>query len=600
MQKTEKTEIEFESFQREKLDRIGRFERNISSEKVRKLSDGIFLAIFFAFFIIPIFYIFIWSLFNWNAINFAIFNNPISGATRASDIGISLLRSLFVASVVVLADIIIGIPMAIILARYEFRGKRLLDTLVDLPLAIPTAALGFSIYLFWGAPQGIAPLLGIYQNPIQVLSGTASGGGLIEPGLWLIILAHIPFTFPYITRNLKVVIGNIDKDFEDAARSLGAQKYTVFRTITGPLMKEGLIAGAILAFTRSIGETGATLLVYGVEATAPIQVVTLTRLGQYQAAGFLSMILVSISIGMLFLVKTVSRRVGLPVQRIWYGFEKIVSKKPVRVTRDTMTMILFIGVITIPSFYVLVYLFTNFVGVEGAFYSVFYGADNKWAEIWVQLINSLSIAGIATLVNILIGIPLAFMIVRRKWGKFNMILDTAVDLPLTVPSAALGFAIFLFWGTLGPFAPTGIFTPGYMLILIVHVVFTLPFMVRVLVAVLMNMSPGFEEASSTMGASRFTTFRKITLPMLKTAILAGAIMVFMRSLGETGATVVVMGLIRTVPVGIIDYAESIEFEAAAFSSFVIILISFVLIFVLRYLSGEEREEPLIKRGLTYA
>jgi ABC-type sulfate transport system permease component len=88
--------------------------------------------------------------------------------------------------------------------------------------------------------------------------------------------------------------------------------------------------------------------------------------------------------------------------------------------------------------------------------------------------------------------------------------------------------------------------------------------------------------------------------MIKTAILAGAIMVFMRSLGETGATVVVMGLIRTVPVGIIDYAESIELEAAAFSSFVIILISFVLIFVLRYLSGEEREEPLIKRGLTYA
>ena len=74
MQKPEKSEKLFESFQREKLDRMGRFERKISSEKVRKVSDGIFLAIFFAFFIIPIFYVFIWSLINWNAINFAIFN----------------------------------------------------------------------------------------------------------------------------------------------------------------------------------------------------------------------------------------------------------------------------------------------------------------------------------------------------------------------------------------------------------------------------------------------------------------------------------------------------------------------------------------------
>ena len=65
------------------------------------------------------------------------------------------------------------------------------------------------------------------------------------------------------------------------SRSLGAQRYTVFRTITGPLMKEGLIAGAILAFARSLGETGATLMVYGTDATAPIQIVSLRNLGQF-------------------------------------------------------------------------------------------------------------------------------------------------------------------------------------------------------------------------------------------------------------------------------------------------------------------------------
>ena len=350
MQKTEESELAFKSFRREKLDRIGRIERGLSTDKVKKTSDILFLIIFFGLFIIPIVYIFVWSVMNWNAIDFAIFNNPLSGSTRATDIGMALLRSLFIGALVVLIDIVIGLPLALILARRNFPGKRIVDALVDLPLAIPTAALGFSIYLFWGSPQGIAPLFGITQDPIQVIAGTATGGGIINEGLLLIIFTHVPFTFPYITRNLKVVISNIDDTYEDAAKSLGAQNYTVFRTITGPLMKEGLIAGSILAFTRSLGETGATLLVYGVAATAPIEVVSLTRLGQYQAAGFLSMILVSIAIVLLFLIKTITRKVGLPIQRVFYGFEKILSHRSLKISRDTITTILFFGIVIIMIF----------------------------------------------------------------------------------------------------------------------------------------------------------------------------------------------------------------------------------------------------------
>ncbi|NHI91265.1 MAG: iron ABC transporter permease [Candidatus Lokiarchaeota archaeon] len=558
---------------------IRKIEKAFSTPTAGKIANGIILTVFFMIIIIPILYIFGYVFMNFGEINFRIFINPLSGNKRFLDMLTALGRSFLISSIVVIVDIIIGLPMALILARSEFKGKNLLDTLVDLPLAVPTAALGFSVYLFWGSSDGIAWIFGQTS--------------LIPEGIIMIIMAHIIFTYPYIVRNLKVVILNVDKQLEVAAQSLGAQKFTVFRTITGPLMKEGLIAGAILAFTRSLGETGATLIVYGVTETAPIQIISLKTLGLFAPAAFLTMILVSIAILLLICIKILARKVGLPIDRVWVGPERFFSKKSVKYTRNIVIFTFFIGFVLIPATYIIPYLITHLTGNEGAIAQVFLQSDNKWATLWLSLMNSLTIALFATLITLVIGIPMALIIVRKKWGRINAILDTLVDLPLVIPSAALGFSVFLFWGTLGPFGVFGgIFTPGYLLILITHVVFTFPFMVRVLIAVLEGLEPGYEEAARTLGAPSFTTFRKVTLPLIKNGILAGCIMVFARSLGETGATVVVMGTIRTIPVMLVDWVESVDLPAAAFASMVLIILSFILILVLRYITLSEHQREV--------
>lgn len=555
---------------------LRKLDRTLSSKKARKLGDTISLVVFLVIIIIPILYVFTYVFQEWDEVSFWIFNNPVSGNTRFLNMGTALLRSLMISGITVIIDILIGLPMAIILVKYNFKGKRILDTLVDLPMAVPTAALGFSILLFWGSDTGIAWIFGMSE-------------GLISPGVLMIILTHVVFTYPYITRNIKVILMNMDETLEKAGQTLGAQKFSVFRTITAPLMKEGLIAGAILAFTRSLGETGATLIVYGVAETAPIQIVTLKGQALFGPAAFLAMILVVIAILLLILIKTITRKVGLPVYRIFIKTEKFISKPIFKWLRDGFTIFFFGFLILIPALYSLTYLGMNLTGPQGAIQQVFFRSDNKWASLWVSLMNSLSIAAIATLVNIILGLAMAFIIVRRKWGKINTILDTLVDLPLAIPSSALGLSIFLFWGTIGPFNSIGgLLTPGYFLIVIVHVVFTFPYMTRVLVASLEGIDPGYEEAARTLGATSFTTFRKVTLPLLKNALLAGSIMVFTRSLGETGATFVVMGLVRTIPVTIVDWVESIDLPSAAFASFILIALSFVLILLLRYITEKEK------------
>ncbi|MFW9819582.1 MAG: ABC transporter permease [Candidatus Thorarchaeota archaeon] len=527
-----------------------KLDRFFSKSIYRKSLDTIVILFFILVIIGPIINIFSTIFFNIPAISNDVFNDPLLGNLQWLNILKALGNSFSIASIAVGIDIIIAFPISIILTRYNFRGKKILDAMVDLPMAVPTSALGFSIMLFWG-------IFGI------------------TPGFNLILLGHVVFTFPYIVRNMKIVLEKTATLYEDAARTLGASGITVFRTITIPLMKEGLIAGAVLAFTRSLGETGATIILSGLVETAPILIVGFRRQLELPSASLLAGILIAISILLLFSIKFLTRKVGIPVKSVWPKFERFLSKKNLRYLRDVLALGFLLVVILIPAFYIILEIIgEDFIG------EVFLGGDYKWAFLYTSFIYSIEIGILAVFVNIIFGIPFAFIITKRKWGKIITILDTILDIPIAIPSAALGFATFMFWGPAG----LGLFQSGFFMILFVHIAFTFPYMVRPIIGVLESSNKGVEEAARTLGASNMTVFRKITLPNIKQGIIAGCIMTFTRSLGETGATIVVMGGIRTVPVLIVDFVEANAYASGIFASVLVIIFSAFLIFTLRLVS----------------
>ncbi|MHA1583921.1 MAG: ABC transporter permease [Promethearchaeota archaeon] len=463
----------------------------------------------------------------------------------------ALWQSFSIAFIAVICDILIGFPIALLLTRTDFKGKRFLDFLVDLPMAAPTSALGFSVMLFWG----------IFK---------------FYPGKILIIFVHIAFTFPYIVRNLKLAIDKVDPLLEKAALTLSAPKLTIFRTISFPLIREGLIAGAILAFTRSLGETGATMICAGLVETAPIMVVGLRKQLQLPTASFLSFILIIIAISLLILVKALARR-NKSTKKFWqihFDYEKFFSKPVFRYGIKTIAIILMLIFVLTPSFFIFSRINLNSAHIQ------LFGADNKWAYLWNATVNSFEVGFIVIALDVLFAIPFALMLVREKWGKWNAVLDTILDIPLTIPSAALGFAVFMFWGPLG----LDIAEPGLAMIIFTHLTFTFPFVVRPIIAQVQNVNSGHEDASATLGAAPLTTFRRITLPAIKNGIIAGLIAAFTRSLGETGATLIVMGGARTIPVLIVDWVEENVFSAAAIASVIVILISAILLALTRMFS----------------
>jgi thiamine transport system permease protein len=524
-----------------------KIDRFFSKPIYRKTLDIVSISFFILVIIGPIINIFSTIFLNLPSIYQDVFADELIGNLQWLNILNSLGVSFSVATIAVIFDIIIAFPVSIILTRYNFRGKKIIDALVDLPMAVPTSALGFSILLFWG-------IFGI------------------NPGMTLIILGHIVFTFPYIVRNMKIVLEKADILYEDAARTLGASGITVFRTITLPMMKEGVIAGAILAFTRSLGETGATIIISGLVETAPIMIVGFRRQLELPSASLLAGILIAISILLLFSIKFFSRRGGLPIKGVVPKFERFLSHRYFRYMRDAVIAFILGFVILIPSFFIVTQLTEGNLIEE-----LFLAKDYKWAYLYTSLINSIQVGALAVLINMIFGIPFAFIITKRKWGKVITILDTILDIPIAIPSAALGFAIFLFWGPAG----IGLFQPGFFMILFVHVTFSFPYMVRPIIGVLESSDEGVEEAARTLGASNLTVFRKITLPNIKQGIIAGCIMVFTRSMGETGATIVVMGSVRTIPVLIVDWVEANVYASAIFASTLVIIFSAFLIFALR-------------------
>jgi len=174
---------------------------------------------------------------------------------------------------------------------------------------------------------------------------------------------------------------------------------------------------------------------------------------------------------------------------------------------------------------------------------------------------------------------MAILIARRKFGKSpSAILDILVNIPLIVPSIALGVSLRFFWVESIPFMPE------LLLLIFAHLSITYPYFVKSMSAAFERISIDMEEAARTLGAKPFSVFTTIVLPLTKYSILSGAIMVFTRSVSETGATVAVVTSLRTAPVVIVDWvrgtvpATSLEIGLGAG---ILVLLSFLILFLLR-------------------
>ena len=171
-------------------------------------------------------------------------------ALREPDALSALKLTLFTAAIVIPINAVFGLSAAWALARFEFRGKQVLLALIDLPFAVSPVVAGLCLVLLFGSQGWFAELLQRYE--IKIL--------FARPG---IVLATLFITFPFVVRELLPLMQQQGADEELAARSLGAGAWTMFRRITLPNIKWGLLYGVLLCSARAMGEFGAVSVVSG-------------------------------------------------------------------------------------------------------------------------------------------------------------------------------------------------------------------------------------------------------------------------------------------------------------------------------------------------
>ena len=221
----------------------------------------------------------------------------------------SLQLSFSAALIAAFINVVFGLLLAWCLVRYSFTGKRIVDALVDLPFALPTAVAGIALTSLY-APTG---WIGQYLEPLGIKVAYSPIG---------ITLALIFIGLPFVVRTVQPVLSDLETELEEAASALGANRLQIVTKVILPILFPALITGFALAFARGVGEYGSVIFIAGNQPfeteIAPLMIIS--RLEEYDYAGAttIAVVMLLISFAILFLINLLqawaSRRTGRTAQ----------------------------------------------------------------------------------------------------------------------------------------------------------------------------------------------------------------------------------------------------------------------------------------------
>lgn len=215
----------------------------------------------------------------------AVVSAPRVVATYQVSFGLSLLAAAI--------NAVFGLMLAWALVRYRFPGKKLVDALVDLPFALPTAVAGIALTALY-AGNG---WLGQYLEPLGIKVAFGPLG---------ILVALVFIGLPFVVRTVQPILEDLDTELEEAAASLGAQRWQTFRLVILPILLPALLTGFALAFARAVGEYGSVIFIAGnlpfVSEITPLMIITKLEQYDYVGATAIAVVMLLISFALLLLI----------------------------------------------------------------------------------------------------------------------------------------------------------------------------------------------------------------------------------------------------------------------------------------------------------
>jgi len=503
----------------------------------------IFLWLFFIVFMLyPLGYVFTNAFFTPDGFSLIfmklMFSNPNYTIILANSVNLGLAVTLFTT--------LLSLPLALLLVRYNFPGKGLLNGLILIPMVLPpfVGAIGMRQLLArFGSINLLLLELGVINQPIDWL-----GGG----SFWGVVILESLHLYPIMYLNLAAALANVDPSLEEAAKNMGANSLKLFSTVTFPLMLPGYFAGAIIVFIWAFTDLG-TPLVFEYREVIAVQIFNMvTDLHQNPMGYAFVVAVIALTLFFFYLSKRILG--GGHYEMLGRGHVASAAR-PASATMTVIAYAVVLGISAlalIPHLGVLLTSVTKrwFLSVLPSEYTFQFYQDVFSHDLALLSIkNSLLLSSLSTIIDIVLGVTIAYLLARKRVPGRG-VLDALAMLPLALPGLVLAFGYVAAFSA----TPLDARVNPVPLLVIAYAVRRLPYMVRAAYAGFQQTSVALEEAAINLGASPMKTLYQITMPLIFANLIAGAVLSFSFAMLEVSDSLILASKEQYYPITKAIYA----------------------------------------------
>jgi putative spermidine/putrescine transport system permease protein len=490
------------------------------------------------------------------------------------------LLTLRMAATATLAALILGVPLALTVARSRGWTRTLLTSLVVLPLLVNIVVrnLGWVVALSEnGVLNRILDPFGLHQSFPGTLAGIT------------IVLAHVGI--PMVVLPLLTSLDRIDPAQREAAEVLGAHPMVAFVRVTLPSIAPGIIGGATLVFLISVGSLVTPMFLgQGKVFVLPTLIVQQIQLPKWERAAALSIVLFLIVLSVSFALQRAGQRAARGRSGRARRRGALVRNRPMTACATVLnragslsraaSTLRRVYTVLIAAFllFPMVIVVKSALDTSEALQPGFDGFTLRWVGDALgedgyrpQLLFSLRLALFAVLFTLVVALAAAWALCRYRFPGRDAVVAFLMS-PLLIPQAALAVGFVLFFLLLET-------KPSFQRMLLAHMVVALPYMTRVLVSAFETVDARMEEAAAALGASPLRVFRRVTLPIIRPGVFSAVLFGFLVSFDEAAISVLIAsGDTTTLPVRLLS---QMQFQptpvGAAMSAVLIVIITAVVV-----------------------
>ncbi|MED3787070.1 iron ABC transporter permease [Peribacillus frigoritolerans] len=501
----------------------------------------------------------------------------------------ALWNSVYISFLSVLVSALIGIPLAFIFNRYDFPGRSFFSSAAILPIVLPSL-VGVMAFMFLYGESGLIPnaikdLFGLDKVPFKI-------GGV--PGI-LIVHAYTMYVYFYMT--VSAAINKIDPSFEEAAYNLGANKLKVFWKVTFPLLTPAIVAASLLVFMISMASFSAPFLLAGGYRVLSLQIYFSKINGDMEIAATQSVILSIVSISFLLFMRWYQNRKDYRMASKGIGAHRSEVKNPVMKWVMVVTGVIGVIILLLPHFTILLLSLVPDGTWTFQTYPTVFNMENyrllfEDPNIFKPLRNSLLMAFIATLANLVFGVIASYVLVKRKFVGKSFV-DILVMIPWALPATVIGMNLIFAFNEPSVFSFGQILVGTFWILPLAYFIRHIPLVVRSTNAVLEQLDDSIEEAARNLGAKWFYTFRRVIFPIIMPGVLSGTLLAFIESVGEFPTSVLLYTISnRPISIEIMNQLRMFNMGQAAAYGMIQITLIVIVLFISNKFFGIKAEKAL--------